>query len=160
MSIRKLIVPCMALTLGTCVLTLTTRATAHDAASSQEQPDLAAERLQGKASLEKLMNFTPDEAKKFWPLYEQYEAAMEKIDARHLQELQNFGYANLTEKGAVNKLDEVIAIQQARLDTEKLFIPRFRAVLSPVQVTRFFQIDSKLRAMLQCDIAQMVPLVK
>ena len=160
MSIRKLIVACMAPTLGICVLTLTTPATARDAASTQGQPDLATERLQGKASLEKLMNFTPAEAKKFWPLYEEYEAEMEKIDARHLQELQNFGYANLTEKGAVNKLDEVVAIQQARLDTEKLFIPRFRAVLSPVQVTRFFQIDSKLRAMLQCDIAQMVPLVK
>ena len=160
MSMRKSIVPRMALTLGICVLTLTTPATARDAASTQGQPDLATERLQGKASLEKLMNFTPAEAKKFWPLYEEYEAEMEKIDARHLQELQNFGYANLTEKDAVNKLDEVIAIQQARLDTEKLFIPRFRAVLSSVRVTRFFQIDSKLRAMLQCDIAQMVPLVK
>jgi Spy/CpxP family protein refolding chaperone len=160
MSIRKLILACMAPTLGICVLTLTTRAIPQDATPSQKQPDLTAERLQGKASLEKLMNFTPDEANKFWPLYEKYEAEMEKIDARHLQELQNFGYANLTEKDAVNKLDEVVAIQQARLDTEKIFIPRFRAVLSPVQVTRFFQIDSKLRAMLQCDIAQMVPLVK
>ena len=160
MSIRKLIVACMATTLGICVLTLTARAIAQDASPSQNQPDLAAERLQGKASVEKLMNLTPDEAKKFWPLYDQYEAEMEKIDARHLRELQNFGYANLNEKDAGNKLDEVIAIQQARLDTEKRFIPKFRAVLSKVQVTRFFQIDSKLRAMLQCDVARMVPLVK
>lgn len=160
MSIKKLIVACIVPTLGICVLTLTSRAIAQTAAPSQNQPNLAAERLQGKASLEKLMNFTPDEARKFWPLYDQYEAEMEKIDARHLQELQNFGYANLTEKDAGSKLDEVIAIQQARLDTEKLFIPKFREVLSRVKVTRFFQIDSKLRAMLQCDIAQMVPLVK
>ena len=160
MSIRKLIVACMAPTLGICVLALSARAVAQNAAPSQNQPDLAAERLQGKASVEKLMNFTPDEAKKFWPLYDQYEAAMEKIDARHLQELQNYGYVNLNEKDAASKLDEVIAIQQARLDTEKLYIPKFRAVLSKVQVTRFFQIDSKLRAMLQCDVAHMVPLVK
>jgi Spy/CpxP family protein refolding chaperone len=157
MSIRKLIV---APALGVCVLTLTARAMAQNAAPSQQQPDLTTERLQGRASLEKLMNLTPDEAKKFWPLYEQYEAEMEKIDARHLQELQNFGYANLNDKDAAYKLDEVVAIQQARLDTEKRFIPKFRKVLSQVNVTRFFQIDSKLRAMLQCDIAQTAPLVK
>lgn len=160
MSIRKSILACTALTLGICLLIFRSPAVAQDAASSQTQPDLTAERLRGRASLEKLINFTPDEAKRFWPLYEQYESEMEKIDVRHLQELQNFGYANLSEKDAVKKLDEVVAIQQARVDTEKLFIPKFRAVLSPVQVTRFFQIDSKLRALLQCDIAKMVPLVK
>ncbi len=160
MSIRKLIVVCMAATLGICVLTLTGRAIAQDAAAAPKGPDLTVERLQGRASVEKLMHLTPDEAKKFWPLYEQYEAEMEKIDDRHLQELQHFGYANLTEKDAANKLDEVVAIQQASVDTEKLFIPKFRAVLSQVQVTRFFQIDSKRRAMLQCDIAHMLPLVK
>jgi Spy/CpxP family protein refolding chaperone len=160
MSIRKLIVACTAATLGICVMTLTARAIAQNAAPSPKQPNLTVERLQGRASLEKLMHFTPDEAKKFWPLYDQYEAEMEKIDARHLQELQNFGYANLSEKDAADKLDEVIAIQQARVDTEKRFIPKFRAALSQVQVARFFQIDSKLRAMLQCDIAKAVPLVK
>jgi|SRR5215469_18533 len=81
-------------------------------------------------------------------------------DDRHLQELEHFGYADLTENDANSKLDEVIAIQQARLDTEKSFIPKLRSVLSPVKVARFFQIDSKLRALLQCDIARSVPLVK
>lgn len=160
MNIRKPIIFCMAQTLGIFLLSFTAQLSAQSAAPSQTRPDLTAERLQGKASLEKLMNLSPDEAKKFWPLYDQYEAEMEKIDDRHLQEIQHFGYANLTEQDATEKLDEVIAIQQARLDTEKRFIPKFRAVLSKVQVTRFFQIDSKLRAMLQCDIAKAVPLVK
>jgi hypothetical protein len=160
MSIKKLIVACIAPTLAICVLTVTTRAIAQDATPSQKQPNLTAERLQGKATLEKLMKLSPDDAKKFWPLYDQYEADMEKIDDRHMHELENFGYANLNEQDAGSKLDEVIAIQQARLDTEKLYIPKFRAVLTQVQTTRFFQIDSKLRALLQCDIARMVPLVK
>lgn len=159
METRKSIVVCIA-ALAVGVLILTTLATAEDAAPAQKQPNLTAERLQGKASLEKLMNFTPDEAQKFWPVYDQYEAEMEKIDARHLEELQHFGYANLTEQDAASKLDEVIAIQQAQLDTVKQFIPKFRSVLSAVKVTRFFQIDSKLRALLQCDIARAMPLLK
>jgi hypothetical protein len=159
MDFRRLIVVCMA-ALGVCVLALTMGVVAQETAPSPRHPDLTKERLQGKASLEKLMNFTPDEAKKFWPVYGEYEAEMEKIDDRHLEELQHYGYANLTEKDADAKLDEVIAIQQARLDTEKSYIPKFRAVLPSVKVTRFFQVDSKLRALLQCDIARAVPLVK
>lgn len=146
--------------MGIFLLSFTVQTSAQSAATSQTQPDLTAERLQGKASVEKLMNLSSDEAKKFWPLYDQYEAEMEKIDDRPLQEIQHFGYANLTEQDATEKLDEVIAIQHARLDTEQRFIPKFRAVLSRVQVTRLFQIDSQLRAMLQCDIAKAVPLVK
>lgn len=159
MDTRKSIVVCVA-ALGVSVLALTTAAVAQQAATAPAQSNLTRERLQGKASVEKLLNLTPDEAKKFWPLYDQYEAEMEKVDDRHLQELQHYGYANLTEQDADAKLDEVIAIQQARLDTERSYIPKFRAVLSSVKVTRFFQIDSKLRALLQCDIARAVPLVK
>jgi Spy/CpxP family protein refolding chaperone len=159
MDIRKPIVVCVA-TLGVCLLISTSRAVAQEGAPGPARPNLTKERLQGKASVEKLLKLTPDEAKKFWPLYDQYEGEMEKIDDRHLEELQHYGYANLTEKDADAKLDEVIAIQQARLDTEKSYIPKFRAAVSSVTVTRFFQIDSKLRALLQCDIARAVPLVK
>ena len=48
--------------------------------------------------------------------------------------------------------------QQARLDVQKEFVPQFRAVVSQVKVTRFYQIDNKIQALIQCDIAQLVPL--
>jgi hypothetical protein len=31
-------------------------------------------------------------------------------------------------------------------------------VVSQVKVTRFYQIDNKIQALIQCDIAQLVPL--
>ena len=53
-----------------------------------------------------------------------------------------------------------MAIAQARLNVQKAYIPKFREAVSQVKTTRFFQIDNKLRAMVQCEIAQMVPLAK
>src|SRR5208283_2736060 len=67
---------------------------------------------------------------------------------------------NLTDADAKKKLDEVIAIQQARLDVQKEFIAQFRAVVSQVKVTRFYQIDNKIQALIQCDLAQLVPLAQ
>ena len=87
---------------------------------------------------------------------------MDSIEDRHVRELKDFAakYNNFTDADAKKKLDEVMAIQQARLDVQKEFIPQFRAVISQVKVTRFYQIDNKIQALIQCDIAQLVPLAQ
>jgi hypothetical protein len=106
------------------------------------------------------MNLTPDEASKFWPVYDAYEGRMDKIEDRHIAELKAFAknYTNLSETDAAKKLDEVMDIAQGRLDIQKEFVPKFRAVISQVKTTRFFQIDNKIRALVQCSLAQLVPL--
>jgi L-lactate utilization protein LutC len=149
--------------LAVCALGTISPVMAQNAAApTQRQLDLAAARAQRKALVGEAMELTPAEAPKFWALYNQYEGEMDKIQDRHLREIKEFAkhYNTLTEQDAASKLNEVIAIQQARLDVEKAYIPKFRAAISQVKVTRFFQIDSKLRAMVQCDIAQMVPLAR
>jgi hypothetical protein len=130
--------------------------------ASQKQLDIAAARAERKAAVGQNMFLTEDESKVFWPLYEQYENAMDKIEDRHIREIKEYvrDYRTLTNDDATRKLDEVMSIQQARLDLQKVYIPKFRAVLSSIKVTRFFQIDNKLRAMVQCDIARIVPLAQ
>jgi hypothetical protein len=135
---------------------------AAPAPQSEKQIDLAAARAERKAIVSDNMKFSPEEAKAFWPLYDEYEAAMDKIENRHIREIKDFAknYDSLTDSDAKHKLDEVMLIAQARLNVQKAYIPKFRAAVSEVEVTRFFQIDNKLRAMVQCEIAQMVPLAK
>lgn len=127
---------------------------------SQHQIDLAAVRADRKAVVGQEMHLTSEEAKAFWPLYADYEGKMDKIDDRHYAEVKSYAehYQTLTDADATHKLDEVMAIRQARLDVQKEYIPKFRAVISSIKTTRFFQIDNKLEAMTQCQIARLVPL--
>jgi hypothetical protein len=129
-------------------------------APSQKQLDIAAIRAQRKAIVGANMKLTKDQAKVFWPLYEQYENEMDKVDKRHAQEIRDYAknYLTLTNDQANQKLDEVMAVNQQRLDVQKDFIPKFRAALPGITVTRFFQVDNKLHALVQCQIAQLVPL--
>ena len=130
--------------------------------TSQKQLDIAAARAQRKATVGDNMNLSADEATRFWPVYDAYEARMDKIEDRHVRELKEFAakYSNFTDADAKKKLDEVIAIQQARLDVQREFIPKFLEAVSQVKVTRFYQIDNKIQALIQCDIAQLVPLAE
>jgi hypothetical protein len=130
--------------------------------TSQQQLDIAAARAQRKAIVGQNMYLSDAQAKSFWPLYDAYEARMDRIEDRHIREIKSYvaSYKNLTNSSANQKLDEVLAIQQARLETQREYVPKFRAVLPGVVVTRFFQIDNKMHAMVQCNIAQMIPLAQ
>jgi hypothetical protein len=130
-------------------------------ATTQRQLDIAAARAQRKATVGTNMNLTAAESAKFWPVYDAYEGKMDAIEDRHVRELKDFAakYNTLTDADAGKKLNEVMAIQQARLDVQKDFVPKFQAVIPQIKVTRFFQIDNKIQALIQCDIAQLVPLV-
>ncbi|HJU28153.1 MAG TPA: hypothetical protein VJ718_03225 [Candidatus Binataceae bacterium] len=139
-----------------------TAAKSGSEATSQRQLDIAAARAQRKAVIGENMSLTPAEAKVFWPVYDQYEKRMDKIEDRHIREVKSYveSYQNLTDADANHKLNEVMSIQQDRLNVQKEFIPKFRAVMSPIKVTRFFQIDNKLHAMVQCRLAQLIPLAR
>lgn len=130
--------------------------------TSQQRLDIAAARAERKAVVGQNMYLSDAQAKTFWPLYDAYEARMDRIEDRHIREIKSYvaSYKNLTDASANQKLDEVLAIQQARLQTQREYVPKFRAVLPGVLVTRFFQIDNKMRAMVQYNIAQMIPLAQ
>ncbi len=160
MTLKNRLATVAASSLVVCALGICPPAFAQTPPTSQKQLDIAAAHAQRKATVGSNMNLTPSEAAKFWPVYDAYEAKMDKIEARHVKELKDFAdkYENLSDADAGKKLNEVMAIQQARLDVQKDFVPKFREVLPGVKVTRFYQIDNKIQALIQCDIAQLVPL--
>ena len=127
---------------------------------TQRQLTLAAARAQRKALVGANMHLTKEQAAAFWPLYDAYQAKMDQIEERHAAEVKEFAehYESLSDADADKKLDEVMAIRQDRLDVQKEFIPKFRAAVSSINTTRFFQIDNKLNASIQCALAQALPL--
>ncbi len=158
MRVRRYVGACAAVAVIVCVLGAI--AAAQENPPTQKQLDIAALRAQRKAVVGANMKLTEKQSKAFWPLYEQYEDAMDKVDKRHAREIKEYAknYQNLTDDQANRKLDEVMEIAQARVDVQKQFIPKFRSALPGITVTRFFQVDNKLHALVQCQIAQLVPL--
>jgi hypothetical protein len=158
MRVTRYLSACAAVAVAICVLG--SIAGAQESPPTQKQLDIAALRAQRKAVVGSNMKLTPTQAKAFWPLYGQYEDAMDKVDKRHAREIKEYAknYQNLTDAQANQKLDEVMQVAQDRVDVQSRFVPKFRAALPGIVVTRFFQIDNKLHAMVQCEIAQLVPL--
>jgi hypothetical protein len=76
-------------------------------APSQKQLDIAAARAERKAVVGENMSLTDPENKAFWPLYDEYEGKMDKIEDRHVREIKEFAshFQNLTNADARKKLN-------------------------------------------------------
>jgi hypothetical protein len=110
------------------------------------------------------MELTESEAKNFWPIYDEYQKELRKINQRILKLLD--GYAadarskSLTDDKAKNLIDEANAIEQAEVKLKTTFAPKLAKALPMVKVVRYLQIENKIRAVIKYDIAQGVPLVQ
>lgn len=107
-----------------------------------------------------VMNFGPEEGKKFWPVYNAYRSEMSKLGERMARLVADYAarFGTLQDQDAVAMTREYLAIDQQTLNVKKAYLPRFEAVLKPKQVARFFQTDQKLDAGIKFGMAKGIPL--
>jgi len=107
------------------------------------------------------LTLTEAEAAAFWPLYREYHAAIEPLGDPLMDRLLKFAQspATLSELQAGQLLDEWLDFEEALLATRRQWVARFRAVLPASKVTRFYQLENKLDAVLREDVSRKIPLV-
>ena len=115
-----------------------------------------------KAIIAQSMAFSKEESEVFWPVYKKYQAGMSKIGDRMVKLIINYAknYENLSDKMAEELLDDFLKIEKEKLNLKSKYVKEFRKILSPQKVTRFFQVENKLDAIISFDLAQEFPLVQ
>lgn len=110
------------------------------------------------------MELTEPEAKGFWPIYEQYQKDLQKINQRIAKLLESyaddFRKKSLTDDKAKKLIDEAVAIEQAEANLKSAYAPKLGKALPVKKVVRYLQIENKIRAVIKYDLAQGVPLVR
>jgi hypothetical protein len=110
------------------------------------------------------MELTESEAKNFWPIYDDYQKELQKINRRLIKLLESYAddmhKKSLTDDKAKKLIDEANAIEQAEVNIKSTFAPKLSKALPTVKVVRYLQIENKIRAVVKYDLAQGVPLAK
>jgi hypothetical protein len=117
-----------------------------------------------KLIVTKYMELTESEAKKFWPVYEEYQKDLQTINQRLFNLLRSYAadYRNnsLTDEKARQLLDEWIAIENDDAKRRSSFVPKVTKALPPKKAARYLQIENEYRILLKYDLAATVPLVQ
>ena len=107
------------------------------------------------------MNLTPDEAAKFWPIYDQYIQETIKInDARwNLMKDYAANYDKLTDEHAQNYMKQAATVDQQLIALRVKYIPMFEKVISSRKTALWYQIDRRLDLIINLQLAGLAPLV-
>ena len=110
----------------------------------------------------KYMELTESEAKRFWPVYEEYQTDLEKINRRLVNLLQSYAadYKSLTDEKAKKLLDEWIAIDKDDANHRASYAPKVLKALPAKKAARYLQIENEYRMLVKYDLAATVPLVQ
>ena len=108
------------------------------------------------------MVFTGEEAEKFWPLYDEYSVAAKKIANLRVKVITDYAanYGTMTDDVAKQLLNDSIKFEEQTLKLKKKYIRKFRSILPEIKVTRYFQLENKLNAIIDFDLASQIPLME
>jgi hypothetical protein len=110
------------------------------------------------------MELTEAESKAFWPVYDDYQKELAKINTRTGDLIKayakEYNAGSLTDDKAKKMTDELIAIEDAEVKMKRAFVPKLAKVLPGKKVARYLQIETKIRAVIKYELADGVPLVQ
>jgi hypothetical protein len=108
------------------------------------------------------MDLTTEEHQKFWPLYAEYRDSAAKQGDRLANIIMEYAanYNTLTDGQASKLMNDYAALDQDRIRLRAVYIKKFGEFLPPRKLMRYFQLENKLDAIMNYDLAATIPLPK
>jgi len=98
----------------------------------------------------------------FWPLYKEYRAAVDQAVDTRVALMERFfaSYETLTDAEATGLLNDFLAYEKNLLKVRTTYAKKMQKVLPGRTVARFFQIENKMDAIIEYEMAGEVPLLR
>ena len=108
------------------------------------------------------LNLTEDQAKVFWPLFREYGTEIDAITDRKIHLIEDYArkYVGLTDEEAASLMTDYFEVQKDELKIKQKWFAKMKKELPIKTVTRFFQIEYKLDAIVRAEATRVLPLVQ
>jgi len=118
--------------------------------------------VEKKVVVASVLDLTEREATVFWPVYNAYQSDMVTHYDQLLKLIDAYGkaYNAMSDETATKLLADYLALERAHVALLSSYVPRFEKVLPAKKVARLYQIENKMRALVNYELAKQIPLVK
>jgi hypothetical protein len=163
--VKKLIFSCLVLAVAFAAPHSTALAQTETAAGVEVQTDISLLRRDLRSDKKHLialnLPLTEVEATKFWPVYDEYAAAMAKHNDEFYMLIKDYvaRQKTLTDDEAASIIKRWAEIQIEASQTRLKYIPLVAKVISPRKAALFFQIDRRLYALMDLQTSSQLPLL-
>lgn len=104
---------------------------------------------------------TPEEATKFWPVYDQYAADMSKVYDEFYKVVKEYMAVQKTvsDADASSMMKRWAELQVQVAQTRQRYLPIVEKVIPPRKAAQFFHIDRRLYSLMDLQVVSQTPLI-
>lgn len=108
------------------------------------------------------MGLTSTEGRDFWPVYDRFQKDLAGIANRKIKLISDYAdnYETMSDGVARDILDRFLTIEGDQLKLRKSYLSQFRKVLADKKVARYYQLENKIQALVNFQLAANIPLVQ
>ena len=110
------------------------------------------------------MGLTKAEGDAFWPLYKAYRADVMVVRDRYAtmigEYLRTYEAGDISDGYAEDLLNDWLKYREDLLKLQKQYVKKFRKVLPMPKVVRFYQLENKMDAEIDAELAVFIPLME
>ena len=108
------------------------------------------------------VELTPDQAKIFWPLYDEYAAEVKLLGDKEVKLTEEYmlNFYLMEEKTASNLLDDVLNLERDKQSLKSEYIRKMKKVLPAKVVGKFYQVDKRINLLIEAEKMSRIPMLK
>ena len=108
-----------------------------------------------------VMQLTPAQAAKFWPIYDEYDTELNKLNDLRLENIKSYAreYSQMTDEKADQLTNQAIDFQRRRTDLLSKYYERVKGALGATKAAQFLQVEHQLLSLIDLQIDQRLPIV-
>lgn len=117
---------------------------------------------ESKKLIELNLELTNQQAKVFWPIYEEYDAALLEVTNERLKNISDYmlNYKDLNNSKAESLLRKALELDQKKINIQTEYYNKLISVLPPTVVGKFFQLDQYIELLIQLQRSENIPLIQ
>jgi Spy/CpxP family protein refolding chaperone len=110
------------------------------------------------------LSLTPEEATKFWPIYDAHQAALSAFNKRRLDNIieyaRHYNAGSLDDASATRIAEEALSLEKDEAVQMERSFHKLKKAIPAVKAARYLQVENKLRAIVRFEQAAQVPVVE
>ena len=108
-----------------------------------------------------VMLLSAEDAAKFWPIYNEYDAELTKLNDQRLENIKEYArtYDNMTDEKADELIQKSLAYQKQRAELLAKTYEGIKQAIGGITAARFAQVEHQLLLIIDLQIASSLPVV-
>ena len=114
------------------------------------------------AIISQMMQFTPEEASAFWPIYSAYSKELTQLGNERLGVVKDYAanYGALTDEKADELILKALDLKLRRATLLRNYYQKVREAFSAKLAAKFFQVENQLLLILDLQVSSSLPIVE